>query len=116
VTGFGQVGGSSLGFTRKLESVQCETCHGPGSLHVAGEGNEDPLAIRRDTPETVCLGCHTEQHSDTFQYVPYLRDIVGTGHGGARRTALGPGPTGHELRTAALARAKLAAAGGPSGH
>jgi hypothetical protein len=116
VTGFGQVGGSSLGFTRKLESVQCETCHGPGSLHVAGEGNEDPLAIRRDTPETVCLGCHTEQHSDTFQYVPYLRDIVGTGHGGARRTALGPGATGHELRTAALARAKLAAAGGPSGH
>jgi hypothetical protein len=115
VTGFGQVGGSSLGFTRKLESVQCETCHGPGSLHVAGEGNEDPLAIRRDTPETVCLGCHTEQHSDTFQYVPYLRDIVGTGHGGARRTALGPGATGHELRTAALARAKLAAAS-PAEH
>ena len=115
VTGFGQVGGSSLGFTRKLESVQCETCHGPGSLHVTGEGNEDPLAIRRDTPETVCLGCHTEQHSDTFQYVPYLRDIVGAGHGGARRTALGPGVTGHELRTAALARAKLAAAG-PADH
>ena len=57
----------------------------------------------------MCLGCHTEQHSDTFAYVPYLRDIVGPGHGGARRTALGPGATGHELRTAALARAKLAA-------
>ncbi|HEX2657127.1 MAG TPA: multiheme c-type cytochrome [Polyangia bacterium] len=106
VTGFGQVGGSSLGFTKKLESVQCETCHGPGSLHVAGEGNEEPLAIKRDTPETVCLTCHTEQHSDTFVYDAYLRDIVGPGHGGKRRDALGAGKTGHELRSAALARAK----------
>jgi len=109
VTGFGQVGGSSLGFTKKLESVQCEVCHGPGSLHVLGEGNEAPLAIKRDTPETVCLGCHTEQHSDTFSYVPYLRDIVGPGHGPKRRQELGPGKTGHDLRSAALAQAKLAA-------
>ena len=109
VTGFGQVGGSSLGFTKKLESVQCEVCHGPGSLHVLGEGNEQPPAIKRDTPETVCLGCHTEQHSDTFSYVPYLRDIVGRGHGAKRRHDLGPGKTGHELRSAALAQAKLAA-------
>jgi len=109
VTGFGQVGGSSLGFTKKLESVQCEVCHGPGSLHVLGEGNEQPLAIKRDTPETVCLGCHTEQHSDTFSYVPYLRDIVGPGHDAKRRQDLGPGKTGHELRSAALAQAKLAA-------
>ena len=49
-TGFGQVGGSSLGYTKNLESVQCENCHGPGSLHVAGEGNEVPLAIKRDAP------------------------------------------------------------------
>jgi len=108
VTGFGQVGGSSLGFTKKLESVQCETCHGPGSLHVTGEGDEEPLAIKRETPETVCLACHTEQHSDTFVYDAYLRDIVGPGHGGKRREALGPGKTGHDLRSAALARAKLA--------
>ncbi len=106
VTGFGQVGGTSLGFTKRLESVQCETCHGPGSLHVAGEGNEEPMAIKRDVPETVCLGCHTEQHSDTFQFEPYLRDIVGPGHGQKRRKVLGPGTTGHDLRSAALARAK----------
>ncbi|MEO5770159.1 MAG: multiheme c-type cytochrome [Polyangia bacterium] len=110
VTGFGQVGGSSLGFTKKLETVQCETCHGPGSAHVAGEGNEEPLAIKRDTPETVCLACHTEQHSDTFKYEPYLRDIVGPGHGPARRQKLGAGATGHELRSRALAQAKLAGA------
>lgn len=115
VTGFGQVGGSSLGFTRNLQDVQCETCHGPGSAHVVGEGNEEPLAIKRDTPETVCLGCHTEEHSDTFQFDPYLRDIVGAGHGPARRKALGPGVTGHELRSAAITKAKRAgaAAGAP---
>jgi hypothetical protein len=110
VTGYGQVGGSTLGFTKKLESVQCETCHGPGSIHVAAEGNEEPSSVKRDTPETVCLGCHTEQHSDTFKFEAYLRDIVGPGHGGKRREALGPGETGHQLRSAALAKAKAAGA------
>ena len=114
-TGFGQVGGSSLGFTKNLESIQCETCHGPGSLHVAGEGNEIPLAIKRDPPETVCLGCHTEQHSDTFQFEAYLRDIVGSGHAAKRRAILGPGITGHELRSAALAKAKAKAKAKASG-
>jgi len=109
VTGFGQVGGSSLGFTRHFENVQCESCHGPGSNHVAGEGNEAPLAIRRDTPESTCTTCHTEQHSDTFNYEAYLRDIVGPGHGPARREKLGAGATGHELRSAALAAAAVAA-------
>lgn len=110
VTGWGQVGGTTLGFTKKLESVQCETCHGPGSLHVAGEGNEEPLAIKRDTPESVCLDCHTVEHSDTFKYDAYMRDVLGPGHGLKRRTALGDGPTGRELRSAALAKAKLAGA------
>jgi hypothetical protein len=110
VTGFGQVGGASLGFTKSLESVQCETCHGPGSSHVTGGGTEEPLAIKRDAPETVCLGCHTEHHSDTFQFEAYLRDIVGPGHARGRLANLGPGPTGHQLRAAAVAKAKLAGA------
>ncbi len=58
----------------------------------------------------MCTGCHTEQHSDTFQYEAYLRDILGPGHGAAARTKLGNGATGHELRSAALARAKAAGA------
>lgn len=108
VTGYGQVGGSSVGHTKRLEDVQCETCHGPGSTHVAEEGLEDPLAVRRDTPESTCTVCHNEQHSDTFQYEAYLRDILGPGHGAKARAKLGDGPTGHELRSAALARAKAA--------
>jgi hypothetical protein len=108
VTGYGEVGGSSLGHTDRLRNVQCEVCHGPGSTHVAEEGTEDPPAVHRQTPASTCTACHTEQHSDTFQYEAYLRDIVGTGHGADARKKLGDGPSGHTLRTAALARAKTA--------
>jgi hypothetical protein len=108
VTGFGAVGGSALGFTRNLEAVQCETCHGPGSLHVAERGLEDPPAVRLETPESTCVHCHNEKHSDTFNYTAYLRDILGKGHGEKARAKLGDGPTGRELRQAAVARAKAA--------
>ena len=108
VTGYGEVGGTSLGHTDKLRDVQCEVCHGPGSKHVAEEGLEDPLAVHKQAPVSTCTTCHNEQHSDTFQYEAYLRDILGPGHGGNARKQLGSGPTGHELRTAALARAKQA--------
>jgi len=108
VTGYGEVGGSSLGHTDHLRDVQCEVCHGPGSKHVAEEGLEEPLAVHTQVKVDVCTNCHTEQHSDTFQYEAYLRDILGKGHGPGARKKLGDGPTGHELRTAALARAKKA--------
>ena len=110
VTGYGEVGGSSLGHTDRLRDVQCEVCHGPGSQHVAGEGLEEPLALHTETPASVCTTCHTEQHSDTFQYQAYLRDILGPGHGAAAREKLGDGPTGHSLRSAALAKARAAGA------
>jgi hypothetical protein len=110
VTGYGEVGGSSLGHTKGLESVQCETCHGPGSLHVAEEGLDEPTTLRASIGDGVCLRCHTEKHSDTFDFTAYLRDVLGPGHGPNARAKLGPGITGHELRSAALARAKTAGA------
>jgi hypothetical protein len=110
VTGYGQVGGSSLGHTKGLQDVQCEVCHGPGSIHVAENGLEEPASVHTQTPASTCTTCHTEQHSDTFQYEAYLRDILGPGHGASARAKLGDGPTGHALRSAALARAKAAGA------
>src|SRR6185503_16496278 len=80
VTGYGEVGGSSLGHTRGLENVQCETCHGAGSIHVAEKGLEDPPAVHRNTSTSTCAACHNEHHSDTFESVAYLRDILGPGH------------------------------------
>lgn len=108
VTGYGQVGGSALGFTKGLEAIQCEVCHGPGSLHVAEEGLDEPPTVHSETPESTCVQCHNEKHSDTFAYEAYLRDIVGPGHGEAARKALGEGPTGGELRRAAMAKAQAA--------
>jgi hypothetical protein len=108
VSGYGEVGGSSLGHTRGFENVQCETCHGPGSTHVAEKGLEDPPAVHRGTTASTCAPCHNEHHSDTFQYDAYLRDIVGPGHGPEARKKLGDGPTGGDLRGAALMKAQAA--------
>ncbi|KIG13258.1 Cytochrome c family protein [Enhygromyxa salina] len=102
VTGFRAPGGSEVVENQHLQSVQCEQCHGPGSLHV-----EDPSTdnIQLSAPVSVCLSCHTPDHSDTFDYEPYLRDVLGAGHGAEARAKLGEGPTGRELRAAALEQA-----------
>ena len=106
VTGWDKPGGSNLGHNDNLRDVQCETCHGPGSIHVAKGGEEKPFAIARKPADDLCATqCHTHEHSDTFQHDAYMRDIVGPGHGEALRKKLGDGPTGHDLRKAALDKA-----------
>jgi hypothetical protein len=106
VTGWDRPGGSNLGHNDKLRDVQCETCHGPGSIHVAKGGLEKPFAIKRGPDDNLCASqCHTKEHSDTFQLEAYLRDVVGPGHGEDRRKKLGDGPTGAQLRKAAIDRA-----------
>jgi hypothetical protein len=106
VTGWDRPGGSNLANNDPLRNVQCETCHGPGSIHVDKQGKEKPAAIVTNPPDDLCANqCHTKEHSDTFQHDAYLRDIVGKGHGEKRRQALGEGPTGHSLRSAALDKA-----------
>ncbi len=46
------------------DGVQCETCHGPGSYHVAArlQGNTEQATLRR-LPLAGCLGCHREKTS-----------------------------------------------------
>ncbi len=105
VTGFEKPGGSSLGFNDDLRDVQCEQCHGPGSLHVDAEGAALLTTIERKPKESVCLQCHTPEHSDTFDLQPYLRDVTGPGHAPDLRASLGAGETGLSLRQAALKKA-----------
>ncbi len=106
VTGWNQAGGSNLGFNAPLRDVQCETCHGPGSIHVAQGGEDKPPTVWRAPPATMCATqCHTAEHSDTFELQAYLRDVVGPGHGAQLRETLGDGPTGGQLRKAALDKA-----------
>ncbi len=105
VTGFRKPGGSEVVENAGLVDVQCEVCHGGGSLHV-DDGGDDLSLIKLEAPAEFCASeCHTEEHSDTFEYDAYLRDILGPGHGDAKRKLLGDGPTGHELRQAGLAAA-----------
>jgi cytochrome c5 len=112
VTGWGQPGGATLAINERLRDVGCETCHGPGSIHVAKGGNEKPPAIVRNPPQEFCATqCHTKEHSDTFQYEAYMRDVVGTGHGDLLRGRLRKGTTGAELRKAALDKAGRMGAG-----
>jgi hypothetical protein len=105
VTGWQRPGGVNLATveSRGLADVQCEVCHGPGSLHVAEAGLDEPRTIVRRPPDRLCADqCHWKEHSDTFDLVPYLRDILGPGHGESARAKLGKGVTGHELRQKAL--------------
>lgn len=104
VTGWAEPGGANLAFNEKLRDVQCEVCHGPGSLHVAADGEGH---IVRTPEKSRCIKCHSEEHSDTFDFKPYLRDVTGPGHGEAFRQSLGDGVTGHELRSEALRKAGL---------
>ncbi len=102
VTGWDKPGGSNIGFNDELRNVQCENCHGPGSIHAE---DSKPSSISLHPEESLCVGCHNAKHSDTFEFTPYLRDVTGKGHAEAFRKKLGDGVTGLQLRTAGLEKA-----------
>lgn len=114
-TGWGKPSGATMAQNEGLRDVQCESCHGPGSLHVDADEADAARTITLAPAEDLCAGqCHTPEHSDTFDRTAYLRDVLGAGHGEKARAALGDGPTGHELRAAGLAKAgKTIGAGCP---
>jgi len=83
VTGYREPGGSVLGNTNGLENVQCEQCHGPGSLHVMNPTLVNvPTGVQLQVPESLCASCHNEEHSPTFEYERYMQMVLGPGHGG----------------------------------
>ena len=106
VTEWDKPSGATMAQNENLRNVQCETCHAPASIHVAKGGEDKPLSIMKEPPRDLCAStCHTKEHSDTFDFKPYLRDVLGPGHGEKEREALGDGPTGKSLRSAALEKA-----------
>ena len=63
------------------KNVQCETCHGPGSLHAK---TGDKSKIQRQVPESQCRTCHHVPHiptEESFVYQEKLKVILGPGHG-----------------------------------
>ena len=74
VVGFGTRQGFQFGSPdESLANVQCEVCHGPGGSHVT---DPRPGTIRARVPESVCLECHTPEHSDNFVYREKLPRVL----------------------------------------
>lgn len=79
VTGYNRPGGSTVthNLNRALVNVGCESCHGPGAAHA-----KDPeVGVVLDPPESVCVACHSPEHSDLFDYDAYRKTLLVPGHG-----------------------------------
>jgi hypothetical protein len=74
------------------QNVQCESCHGPGSLHIRNGGDPASLVVS-PVKEQTCRRCHHVPHiptTESFVFEEKLRLILGPGHGEEKRKALGP--------------------------
>lgn len=64
--------------TPHLMSVQCESCHGAGRVHVESAGFE--LTRNNDwQPDQICSQCHVQKHSPSFDlnsYWPRIKHSV----------------------------------------
>ena len=79
VTGYERPGGSTVTHVDKLQNVQCEVCHGPGSKHAISP--LDPSLIVAKPQPGVCLECHHPPHVEGFDPAVKMREILGPGHG-----------------------------------
>ena len=80
VIGFQQAGGvCRVDKVEGRQNVGCESCHGPGSIHVA-DATRNSVVRPRPGPH-VCVGCHTPENSIHFDFAKYLPRVLGPGHG-----------------------------------
>ncbi|CAD7770651.1 MAG TPA: cytochrome C [Candidatus Desulfofervidus auxilii] len=65
-TGYGEPGGFvSVEKTPHLKNVQCETCHGPASLHLKATTLEEKRKTVK-VPHNICTKCHTQHGHREF--------------------------------------------------
>lgn len=79
VTGYDKPGGSTVTHVTGLKDVQCEVCHGPGSLHAA-KPESVKIPVARPGPQ-LCLDCHHPPHVHSFDAAAKMAEILGPGHG-----------------------------------
>ena len=78
VTGFHLAGGypaADSAKTAAVAAVSCESCHGPGSVHVAAPLAEKKKTITRAITANLCTQCHTPQLSPKFNFEEYAKRI-----------------------------------------
>jgi hypothetical protein len=69
-TGYGKPSGfRSEQDTPHLKDAGCETCHGPGSIHVE---SGDPKDIRGKLVAKDCEVCHNSERVNAFKYKPLV--------------------------------------------
>ncbi len=79
VTGWGAPGGvCRIDRVEGREAVGCESCHGPGLLHLQKPVKETMAPV---VPESTCKGCHVKEHSSAFAFPEYRARMLGPGHG-----------------------------------
>jgi hypothetical protein len=59
---------------KELEGVQCEVCHGVGSLHAA---NPETYSLLHLPSAPQCLDCHTRDQDDNFDYLRDRKRVCG---------------------------------------
>ncbi len=75
VVGFEKPGGFiDIELTKNLSNVQCESCHGAASEHVASAGK---VAVENHgwSKEKMCGQCHIQKHSPSFSIEEYWKKI-----------------------------------------
>ncbi len=79
VTGYDKPGGSAVVHVEKLENVQCEVCHGPGSRHVDKPDVDKLISIPE---QSLCAAtCHHPPHvKSDWSVAASWEQIIGPGH------------------------------------
>lgn len=91
VTAYDRPGGSTVTHVENLKNVQCEQCHGPGSLHVA---DGKAASIRAMPSPNVCTACHHPPHvTDDWDALKSWPKILGPGHGRPIPKSVAPAPS-----------------------
>ncbi len=80
VTGYDKPGGSTVTYVDKLKDVQCEECHGPGSLHAKFPEKKGLIVLKPD-PQSCVSQCHHPPHVENFDPIVKMELVLGPGHG-----------------------------------